>query len=181
MLLSGRGAVHCSVETIVNGWNNWVGLVYEWCVVLILCFIYVKASRLLVLISGYILCVLFLVSYGCDHGIYASIPLYMRPFTLSSQVYTSLSHCSLIASLFLWCLERLHAGHVAPYVDTNNDSVLIRHGAIDLRSQKFFQRLSLACKYVCYLTVVQFNSDFILQFFVFPFVTFLQITLSCCE
>jgi hypothetical protein len=35
-----------------------VRLVYEWCVLLILCFIYVKVSRLLVLILGYILCTL---------------------------------------------------------------------------------------------------------------------------
>ncbi|KAG2038730.1 hypothetical protein BDR03DRAFT_954190 [Suillus americanus] len=119
MLLSGRGDVHCSTKTTVTGLNNRVGLAYEWCVVLILCFIYVKASRLLVLISVYIPCALFLVSIP-EHTHLSLFVYHLQYLHLRlSQVYASLSHRSLIVSLFLWFLERLHAGHVAPYVNIN--------------------------------------------------------------
>jgi hypothetical protein len=81
MLLSDRGDVYCSAKM--------TRLVYEWCVVLILCFIYAKASRLLVLNLGYILCALFHVSYGTR--IYP--PLYMLLFAISSHnLHRSILH-----------------------------------------------------------------------------------------
>lgn len=114
--------------------------------------------RLLVLISGYILCTVFLISYRCICS-----PLYMCLSTASSLAsFTSLFSRSLVVSLFLWFLQQLHVGHVGPYVNINNDSVFIRYGVIDL--PKFFQRMGLAYEQ-----------------FVFPFVRSLQVTLCCCS
>jgi hypothetical protein len=62
-------------------------------VVLILCFIYVKASRLLVLISVYILCALFLISYGwfTHLSLFVYVPIY--------SVFTGVFHRSMLATL----------------------------------------------------------------------------------
>lgn len=48
---------------------------------------------LLVLILGYILCALFIVSYGCDHGTRIYLPLYMLLFAISSHnLHRSILH-----------------------------------------------------------------------------------------
>lgn len=79
--------------------------------------------RLLVLISGYILCTLFLISYRCICS-----PLYMCLSTaspLASFTGLYLLFCrSLIVSLLLWFLQQLHVGHVGSYVNINDDSFL---------------------------------------------------------
>jgi hypothetical protein len=79
----------------------------------------------------------------------------MPLFTVSSQVYTFLSYCSLIVLLSLWFLEWFHAAER-----------LIS----DRRSSSSEWVWLAGPRYVCCLAVVQFNSAFILQFSVFHFV-----------
>jgi len=79
--------------------------------------------RLLVLISGYILCTLFLISYRCICS-----PLYMCLSTASSLAsFTGLYllFLPLLDCFFVFMvLQQLHVGHVGSYVNINDDSFL---------------------------------------------------------